>query len=53
MLDARSARFRHQVASEKAEIGLAVNLAQRTHKARGMQVATGFAYYNVILHRSK
>ena len=39
MTHARAADFRHQVASEEAELGLWVFLAQRPHQMRGMEVA--------------
>ena len=45
-----AANGRHQVAAEEAEPCLRVNIFQRPHQMRGMQVARGLTGYEVILH---
>ena len=36
-----------------ADSGITVNFFQRTHQARGMEVATGFAGYEIIRQEIK
>ena len=41
---------RHQVASEETEVRLVVNFLQRAHQMGGVEVARGFADYEVVFH---
>ena len=50
MLHPRAADRRHQVAAKEAEFRLRVFPLQGSHQVRGVQVAGGFADYEVILH---
>ena len=40
----------HLVATEEAELGLAVGLCQFSHQVSGMQVATRLSHYQVVSH---
>lgn len=51
VLHARAADSRHQIASEEAELGIAVLFFQALHQPAGMQVATGLTHDEIILHR--
>ena len=50
MAHAGAADSRHQVAAEEAELSRSVNIFQRLHQMRGMEVARGFTGYQIILH---
>ena len=50
MADTRAADGRHQVAAEETEISLVVNFLQRAHQMGCVEVARGFADYEVVFH---
>ena len=50
MADTCAADGRHQVAAEETEVCLVVNFLQRAHQVGGVEVARGFADYEIILH---
>ena len=50
MTHACAAHSRHQVAAKEAEIGIRVTIAERLHQMGCMQVATCFAYDNIVFH---
>jgi hypothetical protein len=53
MFDKGSSDGSHQIAAQKAELGLRVILFQGCHQIRGVQVSGGFSGYQVILHELK
>ena len=50
VLHERAAHGLHQVAAEEAELCRRVGILQRLHEVRCVQVATGFAGYQVVFH---
>ena len=53
VLHQRAADSSHQVATEETEFSLLVNGLQRPHQVGGMQVARGFAGYEIVFHRGR
>ena len=51
MAHALAALTRHEVAAEEAELGRGILRLQTVHQPRGMKVARGLAYDEVVLHK--
>ena len=50
MTNAGTTNGRHQVATKETELGLSVNIFQRPHQMRCMQITRGLANYQIVLH---
>ena len=50
MANSGTTNGRHQVATKETELSLSVNIFQRPHQMRCMQITRGLANYQIVLH---